>query len=170
MELLEMFATPAQRAKWLEPLLAGELRSAFAMTEPDVASSDATNIAMTIERAGNEYVINGRKWWTTGVCDPRCGLIIVMGKTNPKAEVHNQQSMVLVPMNTPGLRVVRPLPVLATGINMGMANWSLSMFGCPLRTYLVKKGLALLLPKRDWGPGACITACGLSVWLKEHLI
>lgn len=102
MELLEMFGTPAQKSRWLEPLLNGETRSAFAMTEPDVASSDATNISTRIERDGDEYVINGRKWWTTGVLDPRCEVLIVMGKTDAGAEVHKQQSMVLVPMGTPG--------------------------------------------------------------------
>ncbi len=165
MELLEMFATPAQRAKWLEPLLAGELRSAFAMTEPDVASSDATNIAMTIERAGNEYVINGRKWWTTGVCDPRCGLIIVMGKTSPKAEVHNQQSMVLVPMNTPGLRVVRPLPVFGYWDQHGHGELEFVDVRVPVENLLGEEGAGFALAQARLGPGRvhhCMRAIGMA--------
>src|SRR5690606_24408043 len=99
------------KEKWLKPLLNGEIRSAFCMTEPDVASSDATNIQMEIRREGDEYVINGRKWWSSGVGDPRCKLLIVMGKTNPDAPRHKQQSMILVPFDTPGVKVVRMLSV-----------------------------------------------------------
>ena len=106
-----MFGNDAQKARWLAPLLEGTIRSAFAMTEPEVASSDATNIALPIRREGDEYVLDGRKWWTTGAGDPRCKLLIVMGVTDPAADVHKRQSMVLVPMDTPGVRVVRPLRV-----------------------------------------------------------
>ncbi|MDP1878288.1 MAG: acyl-CoA dehydrogenase family protein [Actinomycetota bacterium] len=109
MEVLDMFGTPEQQARWLEPLLAGEIRSGFAMTEPDVASSDATNIATRIERVGDSYIINGRKWWTSGAMNPRCAIFIVMGKTDPQADRHHQQSMVLVPRDTPGVTIVRPL-------------------------------------------------------------
>ena len=111
METLERYATEAQKDRWLEPLLRGEIRSAFLMTEPEVASSDATNIQCRIERDGDDYVINGTKWWSSGAGDPRCQLYIVMGKTNPDAGRHEQQSMVLVPANTPGVTVKRALPV-----------------------------------------------------------
>ncbi|OWV04419.1 acyl-CoA dehydrogenase [Micromonospora wenchangensis] len=111
MELLAEFGTGAQRDRWLTPLLAGEIRSAFCMTEPEVASSDATNIATRIVRDGDHYVVNGRKWWSSGAMDPRCGLFIVMGKTDPDADRHRQQSMVLVPRDTPGVHVRRGMTV-----------------------------------------------------------
>ena len=111
METLERFGTDAQKKEWMEPLLAGEIRSCFSMTEPDVASSDARNISLTIKRDGDEYVINGRKWWTSGSGDKRCKLFIVMGKTDPEAEPYRQQSMILVPRDTPGLTIKRMIPV-----------------------------------------------------------
>jgi len=111
MEVLERYGTPEQKKRWLEPLLDGRIRSAFAMTEPAVASSDATNIATEIRRDGDEYVINGRKWWTSGICDERCEIMILMGKTDPSAPTHAQQSMILVPRNAKGVTIVRPLPV-----------------------------------------------------------
>ena len=111
METLHLFATEAQRKQWLEPLLAGEIRSGFSMTEPAVASSDARNIETLITRDGGDYVINGRKWWTTGASDPRCKVLIVMGRTNPDAASHQQQSMVLVPVDTPGVNILRSTPV-----------------------------------------------------------
>jgi acyl-CoA dehydrogenase len=111
MEVLARYATDAQRERWLVPLLEGRIRSAFAMTEPDVASSDATNIHSSIVSDGADYVINGRKWWTSGAADPRCEILIFMGKTDPEAARHSQQSMILVPMNTPGILVVRKLTV-----------------------------------------------------------
>jgi len=111
MEVLMRYGTLAQKEKWLRPLMNGEIRSAFLMTEPDVASSDATNIQTEIRREGDEYVINGRKWWSSGVGDPRCKVAIVMGKTNPEAERHAAQSQVLVPLDAPGVEVVRMLPV-----------------------------------------------------------
>ncbi len=111
MEVLVRYGTGEHRERWLEPLLAGEIRSAFAMTEPAVASSDATNIASSIVRDGDEYVVNGRKWWTSGIGDPRCAILIFMGKTDPAAPRHRQQSMILVPRDTPGVRVVRLLSV-----------------------------------------------------------
>jgi acyl-CoA dehydrogenase len=112
MEVLVRYGTPEHQKRWLEPLLAGEIRSAFAMTEPAVASSDATNIESRIERDGDDYVINGRKWWISGAGDPRCRIMIFMGKTDPGAPRHSQQSMILVPMDTPGVRVTRPLSVM----------------------------------------------------------
>src|SRR5690554_559850 len=112
MELLHLFATEEQRKQWLMPLLEGEIRSCFAMSEPDVASSDATNIESSIVRDGGEYVINGRKWFSSGSPDPRCKIFIFMGKTDPdNPDRHKQQSMILVPRDTPGITVVRPLPV-----------------------------------------------------------
>ncbi|HKY16215.1 MAG TPA: acyl-CoA dehydrogenase family protein, partial [Microthrixaceae bacterium] len=111
MEVLALFGTDEQKEQWLQPLLEGEIRSAFAMTEPDVASSDATNIALSIRRDGDEYVLNGRKWWISGAASQRCRVFIVMGKTDPDAPRHLQQSMILVPRDTPGLTVVRNLPV-----------------------------------------------------------
>jgi len=112
METIARYGSAEHRQLWLQPLLAGKIRSAFAMTEPDVASRDATNIATRIERQGDEYVINGRKWWTSGAGDPRCAIYIVMGKTDPEAPRHSQQSMILVPASTPGVKVLRPLSVM----------------------------------------------------------
>ena len=111
METIARYGDAPNKERWLKPLLEGKIRSSFAMTEPDVASSDATNIATRIERKGDSYVINGRKWWTSGAGDPRCAIYILMGKTDPEAPRHSQQSMVLVPANTPGITVVRPLTV-----------------------------------------------------------
>jgi acyl-CoA dehydrogenase len=111
MEVLVRYGSPEQQERWLKPLLAGEIRSAFAMTEPAVASSDATNIECSIKRDGDHYIVNGRKWWTSGAGDPRCKIMIVMGKTDPTAEKHKQQSQILVPSDTPGVSFVRPLTV-----------------------------------------------------------
>jgi len=111
MEVLHLFGTPEQKQRWLDPLMAGEIRSAFAMTEPDVASSDATNIETSIVRDGDEYIINGRKWWISGVADERCQIFIVMGKTEPGAGSYRQQSMILVPRDTPGVTIARHLPI-----------------------------------------------------------
>ena len=111
MEVFERYGTPAQKKEWLEPLLDGRIRSGFAMTEPAVASSDATNIQSSIARDGDGYVINGRKWWTSGAGDPRCAIFIFMGKSDPNAERHRQQSMILVPRDTPGVKILRSLPV-----------------------------------------------------------
>ena len=124
METLARYGTEEQKQRWLVPLMNGEIRSCFAMTEPDVASSDATNIRCELRRDGDHYVINGRKWWTSGAMDPRCKLAIVMGKTDPAAPKHQQQSMILVPMDTPGVRVIRPLTVLVTmTLRTAMPRW-----------------------------------------------
>lgn len=113
MEVFAKYGTPAQKAKWLAPLLEGKIRSAFAMTEPAVASSDATNIETNIRREGNEYIINGRKWWISGAGDPRCAVYLVVGKTDPNNKsIHKQQSLVIVPSDTPGITVLRPMQVL----------------------------------------------------------
>ncbi|HEX6515994.1 MAG TPA: acyl-CoA dehydrogenase family protein, partial [Nocardioidaceae bacterium] len=122
MEVLSEFGTDDQKERWLRPLLDGEIRSGFAMTEPDVASSDATNVQMRIERDGDEYVLNGRKWWTTGAVRERCRILIVMGKTDPEAPPYRQQSMVLVPLDTPGVTVVRGLPVFGYQDHEGHAE------------------------------------------------
>src|SRR5207248_5934667 len=111
MEILAEFGTAEQQDRWLVPLLQGEIRSCFSMTEPDVASSDATNIRCRIERDGDDYVINGRKWWSTGALHPQCELSIVMGVTNPDADTYHRQSMILVPLDTPGVRIDRSLPI-----------------------------------------------------------
>ncbi len=111
METIARYGSEENKARWLKPLLEGQIRSAFAMTEPEVASSDATNIETRIERQGDEYVINGRKWWISGAADPRCAVFITMGKTDPEAARHSQQSMVLVPADAPGITVLRPLNV-----------------------------------------------------------
>ena len=111
METFERYASEALKDQWLEPLLRGDIRSAFLMTEPDVASSDATNIQCSIKRDGDHYLINGRKWWSSGAGDPRCAVYIVMGKTDPDAPRHSQQSMIIVPANSPGVEVLRPLSV-----------------------------------------------------------
>ena len=123
MEVLSQFGTPEQQDRWLRPLLDGEIRSAFAMTEPDVASSDATNIALRIERDGDEYVLNGRKWWTSNAMHPHCRILIVMGKTEPgRRRRTGSSSMVLVPLDTPGVTVVRNLPVFGYTTSEGHAE------------------------------------------------
>src|ERR671918_667788 len=111
MEVLVRYGSEEQRERWLRPLLEGKIRSCFAMTEPEVASSDATNIQSSIKRDGDDYVVNGRKWWTSGAGDPRCKVILFLGKSNPDAERYMQHSIVLIPMDTPGVTVVRTLPV-----------------------------------------------------------
>ena len=110
MEILTEFGTPEQQQDWLEPLLEGEIRSCFAMTEPEVASSDATNIQSRIERDGDDYVINGHKWWTSGAASERCKISILMGVSDPEADPHRRHSMILVPLDTPGVEIVRTLP------------------------------------------------------------
>ena len=123
MEVLHKYGTPEQKARWLSPLLEGTIRSAFAMTEPDVASSDATAISSAIVRDGDDYVVNGRKWFTSGATHPDCDVLIFMGRTNPDAERHQQQSMVLIPRDTPGVHVARALPVLGSYLDRACEVW-----------------------------------------------
>jgi acyl-CoA dehydrogenase len=165
MELLDMFATDAQKKMWLEPLLDGRIRSAFAMTEPDVASSDARNIRTSIVKDGGDYVINGTKWWTTGAMDERCQLLIVMGKTNPDAEAHNQQSMVLVPLSTPGVKVVRNLTVFGYVDQHGHAEVSFTNVRVPVANLLGPEGEGFALAQARLGPGRihhCMRAIGMA--------
>ena len=153
MEVLHMFGTPEQQQRWLQPLLDGRIRSGFAMTEPDVASSDATNIATRIERDGDEYVIKGRKWWTTGAMDPRCEILIVMGKTDPGAETHRQQSMVLVPMDTPGVVVERSLPVFGYHDQHGHAEIEFRNVRVPVSNLIGEEGAGFAIAQARLGPG-----------------
>jgi len=165
MELLDMFATAEQKKMWLEPLLDGRIRSAFAMTEPDVASSDARNIRTSIVKDGGDYVINGTKWWTTGAMDERCQLLIVIGKTNPDAEAHNQQSMVLVPINTPGVKVVRNLTVFGYVDQHGHAEVSFTNVRVPVANLLGPEGEGFSLAQARLGPGRihhCMRAIGMA--------
>ena len=165
MELLDLFGTPGQRSKWLEPLLDGRTRSAFGMTEPDVASSDATNIATSIVREGDEYVINGHKWWTTGVNDPRCAFIIVMGKTDPNADAHHQQSMVIVPVATPGVQIERSLPVFGYHDQHGHGDVWLTDVRVPVANLLGDEGSGFALAQARLGPGRihhCMRALGMA--------
>jgi acyl-CoA dehydrogenase len=165
MELLDMFATDEQKKMWLEPLLDGRIRSGFAMTEPDVASSDARNIKTSIVKDGDHYVINGTKWWTTGAMDERCQILIVMGKTNPEAEAHNQQSMVLVPINTPGVKVVRNLTVFGYVDQHGHAEVSFTNVRVPIANLLGAEGEGFALAQARLGPGRihhCMRAIGMA--------
>ena len=165
MEVLHMFGTTEQKSMWLTPLLEGEIRSAFAMTEPDVASSDATNICTAIERDGDEYVINGRKWWITGATDPRCKVLIVMGKTNPDAAWHSQQSMILVPIDTPGVELVRGLPVFGFHDHQGHAELRFTNVRVPLDNMLVGEGHGFHIAQARLGPGRihhCMRALGIA--------
>lgn len=166
MEVLVRYANEEQKTRWLEPLLRGEIRSAFAMTEPDVASSDATNMAARADREGDEWVINGRKWWTSGACDPRCKILIFMGLTNPDGPRHQQHSMILVPVDTPGVKIVgRCRCSVTTMRRMAMPKCCSTTFVYRSRTCCWVKAEALKLRRVDWGRGASITACARSAWL-----
>ena len=154
METIARYGTPEHRAKWLMPLLDGKIRSAFAMTEPEVASSDATNICTRIERQGDEYVINGHKWWISGAGDPRCAIYITMGKTDPEAAKHSQQSMVLVPADTPGVRVVRPLSVLGyDDAPHGHMEMYFENVRVPVSNVLLGEGRGFEIAQGRLGPG-----------------
>ena len=163
METLHLFATPEQKTMWLEPLLEGTIRSGFAMTEPYVASSDATNIQCSIRREGDEYVINGTKWWTSGANDPRCRILIVMGKTDPDGPAHRQQSMVLVPIDTPGVRILRSLPVFGRQDQHGHAWIEFEDVRVPVTNMLGTEGDGFMIAQARLGPGRihhCMRAIG----------
>ena len=169
MEVLHQFATPEQKERWLTPLLEGEIRSAFAMTEPDVASSDATNIALRIERDGDEYVLNGRKWWTSNALHPHCRIMIVMGKTQPDAPRHRQQSQILVPLDTPGVRIVRGLPVFGYHDHEGHAEIEFADVRVPASNLIAGEGDGFMIAQARLGPGR-IHHCMRSIGAAERAL
>ena len=172
MEVLHQFGSDEQKDRWLTPLLDGEIRSAFAMTEPDVASSDATNVALSIERDGDEYVLNGRKWWITNVFHPNCRILIVMGKTQPDAPTYTQQSQILVPLDTPGVTVVRNLPVFGYIDQDGHGEIEFEDVRVPVTNVISKEGDGFMIAQARLGPGRihhCMRAIGAAERALEQL-
>jgi len=173
MELLHMFATPEQREQWLLPLLHGRIRSAFAMTEPDVSSSDASNITTRIRRDGDEYLINGRKWFITNAAHPNCKLFIVMGKTDPDGEPHRQQSMILVPHDTPGIKVERNISVLNHVSPEGHCEVTFTDVRVPVANLLGEEGSGFALAQARLGPGRihhCMRSIGAAELALELML
>jgi acyl-CoA dehydrogenase len=173
MEILAQFGTPEQQEKWLVPLLEGQIRSAFSMTEPDVASSDATNIRTAITRDGDDYVVNGRKWWTSGAADPRCRILIVMGKTNPDAHRYMQQSMILVPVDTPGVNIKRTLSVFGYDEGHGHCEVVFDNVRVPASNLLGEEGSGFLIAQARLGPGRihhCMRAIGMAERAYEAMV
>lgn len=173
MELLHMFATSEQRKQWLNPLLEGEIRSAFAMTEPDVGSSDASNIQTLIRREGDEYVINGRKWFITNAAHPNCKFMIVMGKTDPDGDAKRQQSMVIVPMDTPGIEMVRNIPVMNHIAPEGHCELLLRDVRVPVNCLLGAEGDGFMMAQARLGPGRvhhCMRSIGMAELALELMV
>ncbi len=165
MEILSMFGSDAQKDEWLVPLSEGRIRSAFAMTEPDVGSSDATNIQLSITRDGSDYVLNGRKWWTTGVMDPRCEVMVVMGKTDPEAPRHLQQSMILVPVNSPGVTRMRDLSTFGYHDQHGHGEVNFDNVRVPATNLLGEEGSGFAIAQARLGPGRihhCMRTLGIA--------
>jgi acyl-CoA dehydrogenase len=173
METLHLFGTPEQKEQWLNPLLEGEIRSAFAMTEPGVASSDATNIETLITRDGDDYVINGRKWWISGAADERCKIFIVMGKTDVDAPRHRQQSMILVPRDTPGLEILRHLPTFGYQDQHGHSELQLTDVRVPATNLLGEEGGGFAIAQARLGPGRihhCMRLIGMAERAVELMV